>query len=180
MRRFRAQISAHIRSVAPESVLDAGCGEGVLTREIAAMLPGSRLVGLDVPSPVLRSHWRAHGGAEFVEGSIYSLPFAAGEFSLVVALEVLEHLERPAEALVELARVSSGWLLLSVPREPLWRGLNMLSGRYLPDLGNTPGHIQHWSRGQFERFVNQGGATAEVSGPFPWTVALVRRRQPLP
>jgi hypothetical protein len=30
-----------------------------------------------------------------------------------------------------------------VPREPIWRIGNMARGRYLGDLGNTPGHIQH-------------------------------------
>jgi len=176
MRRFRARLAAHIECVAPESVLDAGCGEGVLTAEIARMLPSARVVGLDVPSAVLQRQWRAREGIEFVEGSVYSLPFERAEFSLVVALEVLEHLERPADALAELARVSSGWLLLSVPREPLWRVLNVLSGRYLRELGNTPGHVQHWSRGQFERFAGESGASVEVSGPRPWTVALVRTR----
>ncbi len=179
MRRFRARIGAHIRTVSPESVLDAGCGEGVLTRKIAEMLPGARVVGLDVPSPVLREHWRTHADAEFVEGSVYSLPFTDREFSLVVALEVLEHLERPAEAMRELVRVSAGWLLLSVPREPLWRVMNVLSGRYLSELGNTPGHVQHWSRKAFEQLVSQGGATAKISGPLPWTVGLVEKQRPL-
>ena len=42
-----------------------------------------------------------------------------------------------------------GYLLVCVPREPLWRGLNMARGAYLKDLGNTPGHLNHWSKRSF-------------------------------
>ena len=39
------------------------------------------------------------------------------------------------------------------PFEPVWRLGNMARGRYLKDLGNTPGHVNHWSRWSFRRFV---------------------------
>ena len=46
----------------------------------------------------------------------------------------------PSTRVAEMARVArGGHLLVSVPREPLWRGLNMARGAYLKDLGNTPG-----------------------------------------
>ena len=73
-----------------------------------------------------------------------------------------------------MARVASRWLLVSVPREPLWRGLNMARGAYLKDLGNTPGHVNHWSRRAFVAECSRVGAVAEVRSPFPWTMLLVR------
>ena len=36
-----------------------------------------------------------------------------------------------------------------VPREPVWRVLNVARGRYVRWLGNPPGHIQHFSRAAF-------------------------------
>ena len=80
-------------------------------------------------------------------------------FDLVLAIEVLEHVPDPAAALRELARVARRDVVLSVPREPIWRAANMARGKYWGDLGNTPGHIQHWSRAGFVRLV---GAHLEV------------------
>ena len=59
----------------------------------------------------------------------------------------------PEATLAEMARVARRHLLVSVPREPLWRGLNMARGAYLRDLGNTPGHVNHWSK---RAFVSDG------------------------
>ena len=79
------------------------------------------------------------------------LPFAADEFELASAIEVLEHVPDPEHTLAEMARCAERHLLVSVPREPLWRMLNMARGAYWPALGNTPGHLNHWSRRSFTR-----------------------------
>ena len=42
-------------------------------------------------------------------------------------------------------------LLLSVPREPIFRSCNLFTGRYVKDLGNTPGHLNHWTGAGFQR-----------------------------
>ncbi len=82
-----------------------------------------------------------------------NLPFAAGEFDLVTAIEVLEHVPDPVHTLAEMARCAERHLLVSVPREPLWRMLNMARGAYWRELGNTPGHLNHWSRRSFVRLL---------------------------
>ena len=81
----------------------------------------------------------------------------------------------PEHTVAEMARVASGHLLVSVPREPLWRGLNMARGAYLKDLGNTPGHLNHWSKRSFVALLSQHGEVVEARSPFPWTM-LPRRR----
>ena len=174
--RFTRRVREHVRGLAPASLLDVGCGEGVVTSQLAATLPAARVVGLDVPDPALASEW-ASRPEEFVEGTAYELPFEDGSFELVTALEVFEHLERPGDALREMARVSRGHVLVSVPREPLWRIANVASGRYISALGNTPGHIQHFSRRGIERLVATEARVTNVTGPLPWTivVASVRR-----
>jgi ubiquinone/menaquinone biosynthesis C-methylase UbiE len=175
--RFLAEADDAIREAAPASVLDVGCGEGVVTARIAGLLPQARVVGLDVEDPALIADWqrRAGGNLSFEPGSAYSLPYEDGSFDLVCAFEVLEHLERPEEGLTELARVASRTLVLSVPREPLWRTLNVASGRYLRELGNTPGHINHWSRGSFAEFAGSAGEVSRLRSPLPWTIATVQR-----
>jgi ubiquinone/menaquinone biosynthesis C-methylase UbiE len=175
VKRFRARIDTLILSTSPGSLLDVGCGEGVVTDELAALLPSARVTGIDVPDPTLAAEW-ARRNAEYVAGTAYELPFDDGEFDLVSAIEVFEHLERPAAALSEMARVARRYVLVSVPREPLWRAANVAAGRYLRELGNTPGHIQHFSRRGIATLVGTTADVTQVSGPLPWTVVLAKVR----
>jgi ubiquinone/menaquinone biosynthesis C-methylase UbiE len=175
--RFLRAVDEAVGQVAGVRVLDVGCGEGVVSERIARLLPDAQVLGVDVDDPSLRAEWerRQRGNLAFETGSAYSLPHEDASFDLVCAFEVLEHLERPSEALGELARVGAEYLVLSVPREPLWRVLNVLSGRYLRVLGNTPGHVNHWSRGAFVRFAGGAGTVMRVRTPLPWTIVTVKR-----
>jgi hypothetical protein len=65
---------------------------------------------------------------------------------------------------------------LSVPREPIWRAGNLARGRYVQALGNTPGHVNHWSAKQFERFVASGLDVIDVAKPLPWTMLCATPR----
>jgi len=111
------------------------------------------------------------------EASIYDLPYPDKSFDLVVCCEVLEHLEKPRQGLAELARVARRNVILSTPREPLWRMLNVARLKYLKDLGNTPGHIQHFSRDNLVRLAEQCLSVKEVLMPLPWTIILGEPRK---
>jgi 2-polyprenyl-3-methyl-5-hydroxy-6-metoxy-1,4-benzoquinol methylase len=160
----------------PKSILDVGCGEGVLTVEWAERLPGGRVVGIDLDDPKLRGEWekRKRSNLEFRAEEATSLSFADDEFDLACGIEVLEHVPEPEATLAEMARVARRHLLVSVPREPLWRGLNMARGAYLRELGNTPGHINHWSKQAFVSLLARYGTVEASRSPFPWTMLLVR------
>jgi len=176
MTGFQASLDQLWERAAPESVLDVGCGEGVLTAEWAERLGDGRIVGIDLDDPKLRAEWerRARPNLEFRAEEASSLSFAAGEFDMATAIEVLEHVPEPEATLAEMSRVARRWLLVSVPREPLWRALNMARGAYLRELGNTPGHLNHWSRRAFASLLSRHGAVEEARSPFPWTMLLVR------
>ena len=176
MSSFHAALDELWAQAAPSSVLDVGCGEGVLTVEWAERLENGRVVGIDLEDPKLRAEWarRERPNLEFRAEEATRLSFADGEFDLAAAIEVLEHVPDPEATLAEMARVASGHLLVSVPREPLWRGLNMARGAYWRDLGNTPGHVNHWSKRGFVSLLSRYGAVEEARSPFPWTMLLVR------
>ena len=161
---------------APESVLDIGCGAGVLTEQWAQRLGSGRVVGTDLQDPKLEAEWaaRARPNLRFEAMPVESLSFADDEFDLVAATEVLEHVDHPEAAVAEMARVARRWLLVSVPHEPLWRALNMARGAYLRDLGNTPGHLNHWTRSGFVGMLGAYGEVVQTRSPFPWTMLLVR------
>jgi SAM-dependent methyltransferase len=160
----------------PRSVLDVGCGEGVLTHEWAHRLGDGRIVGIDLEDPKLREQWatRMRHNLEYRAEDATRLSFSDSEFDVATAIEVLEHVPDPDATVAEMARVAERWLLVSVPREPLWRALNMARGAYWPALGNTPGHLNHWSKRSFERLLSNHGEVREARAPFPWTMLLVR------
>jgi 2-polyprenyl-3-methyl-5-hydroxy-6-metoxy-1,4-benzoquinol methylase len=164
----------------PRSVLDVGCGEGVLTHKWAQRLEG-HIVGIDLEDPAIQAEWakRQAPNLSYRVMKAESLPFEVGEFDLAAAIEVLEHVPDPEHTVAEMARVArGGHLLVSVPREPLWRGLNMARGVYWRDLGNTPGHVNHWSKQGFVRLLTRHGEVIERRSPFPWTMLLVNVTSP--
>lgn len=178
MAGFETALEGLFAQAAPSSVLDVGCGEGVLTTRWAEQLGSGRVVGIDLEDPKLRREWtlRPRPNLEFRAMAAESLPFDDGEFELAAATEVLEHVPDPERTLSEMARVASRHLLVSVPREPLWRALNVGRGAYVRQLGNTPGHVNHWSGRGFLRLLDRYGDVLEARSPFPWTMVLVAVR----
>jgi SAM-dependent methyltransferase len=176
MSGFQRTLDELFAEAAPESVLDIGCGEGVLTEQWAKALGSGRVVGTDLEDPKLEAEWatRRRPNLQFEVMPVESLSFADDEFDLVAATEVLEHVDHPEAAVAEMARVARRWLLVSVPHEPLWRALNVARGAYLRELGNTPGHLNHWTRGAFVGMLGAHGEVVQTRSPFPWTMLLVR------
>jgi ubiquinone/menaquinone biosynthesis C-methylase UbiE len=176
MAGFERTLDELFAQAAPASVLDVGCGEGVLTEQWADRIAPGRIMGIDLEDPKLAAEWttRQRPNLTFAPMEVERLQFGDGEFDLVAATEVLEHVSDPDRALAEMARVARRHLLVSVPHEPLWRALNMARGAYLSALGNTPGHLNHWTRRAFVRLLGRYGDVAEARSPFPWTMLLVR------
>jgi SAM-dependent methyltransferase len=152
---------------AVDRALEVGCGEGVIADKLQRRF--GEVVALDLPDAGLRADWRGYDGPRFLHADAHRLPFEDDRFDVVVAAEVLEHLPDPHKGLQEMARVGRRHLVLSVPREPIFRSCNLVAGRYVRDLGNTPGHLNHWSKRGFVRFVSQVAEVREVTSPFPWT-----------
>lgn len=159
------------------NVLEVGCGAGYSTRRIARWRGAERLTAAEPEVELLDLARRNNPDVPLIRESVYSLAHADRAFDAVILLEVLEHLERPDDALRELHRVTGSYLLLSTPREPIWRMLNMARGKYLADFGNTPGHVQHWSTRALIRTTRRWFHLEGVATPLPWTILLLRPRR---
>ncbi|MCX7512891.1 class I SAM-dependent methyltransferase [Frateuria hangzhouensis] len=158
------------------SALEVGCGEGELSMRLART--GWDVQGCDIAEEAVIEAQRRSAAAglpiPFRALDVFNARGIYEPSDLVVCCEVMEHLEDPEAALEILKSLSRRHLLLSVPREPVWRALNLARGRYWKDLGNTPGHIQHWSRGAFLALIERHLEVVAVRSPLPWTLVLGR------
>ena len=99
------RIRRHFGEEPEVNILDAGCGGGFLSNALAAR--GFSVTGVDLAKDslaVARRH-DPTGSVRYVEGSVYELPFENASFDVVTAMDLLEHVEDPARAVAEFARV---------------------------------------------------------------------------
>ncbi len=172
---FLSTLDRMVDGLEPKKVLEVGAGEGEILERLATRFPAASVQGIDLPDDDLAQEWARRGvTAEF--GDATAMRFADGEFDLVLAIEVLEHIPQPEKALREMARVVTGTVVFSVPFEPIWRAGNMARGRYIKQWGNTPGHVNHWNRWSFAKLVGQFFDVQEVDSPMPWTMLRATSR----
>jgi len=180
MNGFDSALNSLVERVNPKTIHEVGCGEGYWI--FKWRLHGIEARGTDFSSDVIAI---AQANAEnfgvsksaFQARSIYELQANPDAADLVVCCEVLEHLEDPLRAFQALHRIVTHYLIISVPREPLWRLLNIARGKYLMQLGNTPGHLQHWSKRGFVELVGHYFDILEIRQPLPWTMLLCQRKK---
>lgn len=156
------------------SAHEIGCGEGRSTIKLNEMI--SNLTASEFVENLIPIAKKNNPKLTIFQESIYELQYENNSVDLVFLLEVLEHLDYPKLALQELKRVSSKFLILGVPREPLWRILNMCRFKYMNDFGNTPGHLNHWSKHSIIRLIEKEyGKVIAVESPLPWTIILAKK-----
>jgi 2-polyprenyl-3-methyl-5-hydroxy-6-metoxy-1,4-benzoquinol methylase len=179
MKGFETALTDLVRKAGPTSLHEVGCGEGYWV--LKWQQEGIVARGSDVSSRIIdvaraNAIEREVHPSLFQAKSIYALDSEQDEADLVVCCEVLEHLERPEDGLRALQRVTGRYLILSVPREPLWRAMNLARGKYVTALGNTPGHLQHWSKSGFIKMASRYFEVVEIKTPLPWTMILCRQQ----
>ena len=180
MNGFNDTLSELVVKASSKTIHEIGCGEGYWVMQWNQQGIDAR--GSDFSSTVieLARENAVDNGIDpdvYKQRSIYDVDSDKDSAELIVCCEVMEHLEHPEDGLQALQRIVKNHVILSVPREPIWCALNMARGKYISKLGNTPGHIQHWSRSGFVKLVSQYFDIIEVKSPFPWTMLLARVKQ---
>lgn len=158
-----------------ESYVEIGCGAGESSKRLYKMIGERRFVASEYDSRYIEYLRLQDHPFNILQENVYHLSFGNSEYDCVIMLEVLEHLERPDDAIVELARVASRHLIISVPDEPLWRILNIARGKYLKDWGNTPGHINHYSVRSLAQLLQKHGLSVEIYRSSPWIIAHAKK-----
>jgi 2-polyprenyl-3-methyl-5-hydroxy-6-metoxy-1,4-benzoquinol methylase len=179
MRNFYDNLSSLIDSVVPDRIHEIGCGEGywvIQWNKLGFQAKGSDFSKKVIEIAKINAKSNKLSDEIFYVRNIYDLKPELDNSELIVCCEVLEHLENPNMALLSLQAVVENYIILSVPREPIWRMLNIVRGKYLGSFGNTPGHIQHWSCKSFVNLVSRYFDVEDVRKPLPWTMLLCKVR----
>lgn len=165
--------------------LEAGCGEGNVTDHVIKWLSfkniNAECYAFDISKKLVEENAKRHPKVAFFEHNVYEaieeseLP-QRGSFDLIVCCEVLEHLANPEKAIRNLMRYGSRFVF-SVPHEPIWRIMNMARGKYMGDLGNTPGHMRHFSSKSFAGLLESCGLDIKrMEKPLPWLMACCEKK----
>lgn len=168
---FEGGLTSVAAPINPKRILDAGCGEGFTLAKLLELKIGEELVGIDYSSVAISAAKKLFPYLNVKTGDIYQLPFKSNTFDLVICTEVLEHLVRPLQALKEIERVSSKYVILTVPNEPWFLFSNFT--QWSKDIG----HLNHWSSKGIQKFITDHSSLKikEVRQPFPWTMILAEK-----
>jgi SAM-dependent methyltransferase len=136
----------------PGRLLDVGCGTG----DLAAIFGrrGWNVAGIE-PSSAAAEHARAIG-VEAVAGTLADAPWEEAEFDAILFNHSLEHIDDPAQAVTEAARLlrPGGLLAIAVPNFGSWHRRIFGSAWFQLDL---PRHLQHFDRASLSTLVEAAG-----------------------
>lgn len=147
-------------------LLDVGCGQGAVSKVIKSYFPQLEVSGIDVSKASLKQAGINPSGVNFRYGSAYRIPFNNATFDVVASFDVMEHLENPSRALIEIRRVlkKGGTFIMSCPTEGnittlhgfIWRvfGINLKEKHV--------GHVQMYTFRQLDRLLKKEGFKIEM------------------
>jgi len=176
MKNFHKVLLKHLVKLKPTSILDVGCGEGYTTKIMIKKFPKVKFVACDLEKSMVEIAKRTNPEIKIYERSVYELKFKSNSFDVVVMNEVLEHVKDYNKALDECKRVAKKACVFSVPNEPYWRIANILRLRYLKDLGNTPGHVNNFTKSQFKKVLKKHFRKVIVVNAYLWNFGICLKK----
>lgn len=174
LNNYIKKVSNIIKEKSPKKLLDAGCGLGFLMKEISKDID-SELYGLDILQNSVEYAKNLCPNAKISQGSVYNLPFENDSFDVVLFSEVLEHLDKPEQAIYELKRVSSNYCIVCVPYEPFFSITNFMRLKYWSSWGNYPGHIQKWNKSSFKKLLLKYFTDVKVKQSSIWIIGVCKK-----
>lgn len=156
---------------APRSVLEIGVGEGFLSGHLSGIHPNTKFSGVDIQAGDLELLRAKFPQIEAHQGSIYDLSSLPGGYDLIICAEVLEHLERPQDALDQIVALKPERVLLTVPHEPWFMLSNLAMGKNVRRFGNDVEHCNHFTVPSFRKLLSSRFELTTVTTSYPWILA---------
>jgi trans-aconitate methyltransferase len=143
-RHIRRILKVVIRPLKIESVLDVGCGQGSLLKELRMEFPYIKPYGIDISKSAVELACQRVPEGRFWVSDITHGP-STEKFDLVVCSEVLEHIPDDIRAIRSLRRITGKYLLVSSPQ-----------GR-MRDFEKEVGHVRNYAQGELVQKLEQNG-----------------------
>lgn len=169
LRVFLDEVCKFVERTRCETVLDVGCAEGFVLNELFQRGVAARLIGIDVDAAAIARGKQLFPHLDLRHGDGLQIDAIDGSYDLVLALEILEHLNEPELLLAELRRVSRRHCIVSVPHEPWFCLANLARLKNVSRWGNDIEHLNHWNPRVFPKFLEANDLKIlDHRLPFPW------------
>jgi ubiquinone/menaquinone biosynthesis C-methylase UbiE len=176
LNRFYQEVNKVLKEIEPpKRVLDAGCGEGFAIQKLGKHFSKANIFGIDKSETALKIAKSIAPKMKTKKARIESIPFEDNYFDLVLALEVLEHIENPEKGLKEIRRVCRNHCIVSVPNEPWFSLCNVLRLKNLRRLGKNEEHLHFWNKKESIELIRKFFEIKKVSTSFPWVIFLCKK-----
>ncbi len=179
IRRFLKRINDGLKIIKPLKVIDVGSAEGYVINYLRTNNDSPiEFLGTDIDKEALDRAKTMNVGSRFETCDILDVgdKYKNERFDLVMAIEILEHINDYQKAIESLCRIDSKYFLFSVPHEPYFQTINFLRGKYMSTYGNVPDHVNHWSKKRFKKLVSHRFEIIKDLSFFPWTILLLKKK----
>ncbi len=174
LNKFLWSATRAVVSTGGKEIADIGCADGYFYAFLREHLGVDfKYAGYDVDASAIALARSRFPEVQFIQASLEDLHPVT---SVVLCLQVLEHLADPRLAVEKLSLMQSEYFIISVPHEPWFRLGNLARGRHITALGNLPGHLNHWNKRGFSKLLSPHFKIVEDFSSFPWIIHLVRKR----
>ena len=144
----RERVMSWIRRLPASSLLDVGCGNAEFLRYVAESRPGLQLAGADISADVIQKNRTRFPSIEFFEIDLNHAEVKR-DFDIVICMEVIEHCLDPHAVIAALARMTAGWLIVTVPCGPVF------------EIDKRCGHTRHFSGDEIMEILASVGLACE-------------------
>lgn len=139
----------------PQSVLEFGCGSGEMLELVSRAFPDAELTGIDIAQGMIAMARRRLPHARFEVGDSGLLARGEMRSDLVLAVDILEHLEDPVRCAQDLGQAGDR-VALKIPLEKRTIRLG-LPRKARTGTEHMSGHIHFWSLADSRRLLERAG-----------------------
>ncbi|OGH14293.1 MAG: hypothetical protein A2687_01555 [Candidatus Levybacteria bacterium RIFCSPHIGHO2_01_FULL_38_26] len=158
-----------------KTILDVGCAGGWFISEISNKFPKTKCHGIDIYDKGIKYAKKIYPKIEFKTADAHKIPYRENSFDLVICTEVLEHLDDPRGALLEIKRVlrkygravielDSGGFIFSVA----WYAWRKFDGRVW-----NGSHLHSFNIKKLERMIQSCGFKILSKQKFNFGMAVI-------
>lgn len=165
-----------LNSIDPKtlSILDLGCGEGMLLEKLLQRFPQADTMGIDYMNENVQICESL--GLPAQQGDLYHLPIHDNSIETLLLIEVIEHLSNPEKALGEVGRVlkPNGKVIIVFPNDKFFSFARLITFKF-KERAEDYGHVRQWTHKDLKELLIEKGLIVKRSISLPfwfWPISL--------